>query len=378
MQRTDETHQCPGTFRKFEPVQQFTTSTRAGFRRRAGKSSTHHVAQVDLGEFVIAEVGAADPVPVQAFRHTAAILPIADLNPDEDLGTFTLGHPVAEFREAAVTQSIAQISEASGLFGDLHSQHRFAFLTQFGTFGNETKPVEIHVGAAGHGHQSTMAEASLVHVVLQACNSQGSCGFENGAGVLEHVLDRGTDRIGINTNHPVHEPLRQSESVFPHLTNRNSIGEQPNLLQLNSFSLFEGATHGIGIHGLHTDNFGFRPELFDVGPNSCNQSASPNGDINGMGWLWDLAHDFQPDRSLPCDHLRVVKRMDEGQPFGFASTIRLSRALVIGFAMENHFTAERPNRTHLHFRCCARHHDHGPAAQLAGAEGDTLRMVTGA
>ena len=46
--------------------------------------------------------------------------------------------------------------------------------------------------------------------------------------------------------------------------------------------------------------------------------------------------------------------------------------------MENHFTAERPNRADLHLRGGARHHDHGPAAELAGTQGHALGMVAGA
>ena len=39
-----------------------------------------------------------------------------------------------------------------------------------------------------------------------------------------------------------------------------------------------------------------------------------------MGWFRDLAHDLQPNRSLTRDHLRVIKGVDECQPFCFAST----------------------------------------------------------
>ena len=39
-----------------------------------------------------------------------------------------------------------------------------------------------------------------------------------------------------------------------------------------------------------------------------------------MGWFRDLAHDLQPNRSLTRDHLRVIKGVDESQPFCFAST----------------------------------------------------------
>ena len=114
--------------------------------------------------------------------------------------------------------------------------------------------------------------------------------------------------------------MRKREGVFTHLTHRNTVSKQPHLLQFHPLSLLEGSAHGIGVHRLNADDLGLWPQLFHVGPDPRNQSASPDGDVNGMGWFRDLAHDLQPNRSLTRDHLRVIKGVDECQPFCFAST----------------------------------------------------------
>ena len=132
---------------------------------------------------------------------------------------------------------ITQGSEASRLLGDLHRQHRLTFLSQLGAFGDEPQAIKVHVGAAGHRHQSAVSHVAIGHVLLQPSHGKCSSRFEDGARVFKHVLDGGTDRIGVDPHHAVNKLLGQGKGVLSHPADRNAVGEQAHLGQLNPFSL---------------------------------------------------------------------------------------------------------------------------------------------
>ena len=67
--------------------------------------------------------------------------------------TFSSTHAVAELRQASLLEKLTKILQASRLFRDLHGQHGLTLLTQFSSLRHKAQPIEIHVGAAGDGHQ---------------------------------------------------------------------------------------------------------------------------------------------------------------------------------------------------------------------------------
>ena len=165
--------------------------------------------------------------------------------------------------------------------------------------------------------------------------------------------------------------------MFPHLSHGDTIGKQPHLFQFHPLPSLEGATQGIGIHRLHADHLRFRPQPFDVGGDARDQATATHGHIDRIGWLLGLAHDLHADRSLACDHFRIVEGVNEGEPLGLAASLRLCGALVVGLAMENHVTTQGTHGAHFHLGCGAWHHDHGPTAKPLGTQGDALGMVPG-
>ena len=94
--------------------------------------------------------------------------------------------------------------------------------------------------------------------------------------------------------------------------------------------------------------------------------------------MFALSHDFHSDRSLPGNHLRVIEGVDEGETLLQTASLGFLGTLVIGLTMQNHLTTKGPNRSRLHLRCGAGHHDHRTTAESASTEGDALGVVAGA
>ena len=67
MQAAHKGHQGAGAFREFEAVEKFLPLVE-GFRGAGRQSAAHHVAEVQLGEFVAGEIQAGEPLALQ-FRH---------------------------------------------------------------------------------------------------------------------------------------------------------------------------------------------------------------------------------------------------------------------------------------------------------------------
>src|SRR3546814_6417633 len=82
--------------------------------------------------------------------------------------------------------------------------------------------------------------------------------------VLEDILDRGGDGIGIDQHKVVDVLTHQFEVFQPHLLDRRAIGEQAYVVQHNAPARLHAARHGGGINRLHTDHLDLRPQLLDI------------------------------------------------------------------------------------------------------------------
>ena len=69
--------------------------------------------------------------------------------------------------------------------------------------------------------------------------------------------------------------------------------------------------------------------------------------------------------------------MDEGHAAGGLEAAGLLVGLVVGVAVQHHLSAEGRHGPHLHLRGGERHHDHRPAAKLAGGQRNALGVVAG-
>ena len=140
------------------------------------------------------------------------------------------GLAIAELGQAVTAQQPAELPQAAGLLGNFHRQHRFALLAQFRPFGHKAQPLEVHVGAAGHGHQGA-ATGPIRRICFEASHSESPGRFKDGAGVFKNVFDGGANGIAIDRHHPVHHLLSQAEGFLSHFPHSHAIGEQAHLLE---------------------------------------------------------------------------------------------------------------------------------------------------
>jgi len=63
-------------------------------------------------------------------------------------------------------------------------------------------------------------------IQLGSGNGKRARRFEDGAGVLEHILDRGAHRIGVHQNDFIDVFLADAEGLFADQLDRRAVGEQ--------------------------------------------------------------------------------------------------------------------------------------------------------
>ena len=118
--------------------------------------------------------------------------------------------------------------------------------------------------------------------------------------------------------------------------------------------------------------------MFDVSPDTGDQSAAANSHVDGIRWFLALPHDLQANGPLARDHFGVIEWVDVGETLLRATLSCLCRAFVIGLAMEHHLPPQGADSAHLHFGSGGRHHDDGAAAELPCTQSHPLGMVPGA
>ena len=195
-----------------------------------------------------------------------------DFDADEDVRDPGVGVPVIEFGDAAFAEQCAELAEAARPFGDRDRQDRFALLAELGAFGDEAQPVEIHVGPGGDRHKRSVLRAMSLAVGLHPGDGQRARGLEDRARVLEGVLDRGTDRVGVDQHHLVDQLAADAKRLLAHLLDRHAIGEEPHVVELHPPSRLERASHRRRIDGLDADDPDLGPHALDVGRDPCDHT----------------------------------------------------------------------------------------------------------
>ena len=201
--------------------------------------------------------------------------------------------------------------------------------------------------------------------------------FEHCPRILENILDRRANGVGVDQNHFIDIHLTEAKGFLADVLDRRPIGKQPDVLQSDALAGVQRTRHGIGVGSLDTDDPGFRPQTLDVSSDAGNQAAAANATEDRMNGLRVLAQDFHADRTLPGDHLRIVERMHESQLLGFLEFECVRVGVIVGLARQDHLGASRLHRLHLDLRRRRRHHDHRPATHLVRGQGDALRMIPG-
>ena len=137
----------------------------------------------------------------RAMRPASSRRPM--LSADEDMRHALVGDAVVELGHRARTDELAEALERAALLGDRHREQRLALLAELGALGDEAQAVEVHVRAAGDGHQRLPLELVRLDVLLDRRHAQRAGRLEDAARVLEHVLDGGADGVGVDDHEVV-------------------------------------------------------------------------------------------------------------------------------------------------------------------------------
>ena len=338
---------------------------------------TNQVAHVQLGHFVVRQVERFQPVTAQVAHQRRNLPLVLHLDANEHLRLVGIGDAVIELGNVAPAQRGAEFFVTAGFLRNGHGEDGFAMFAHLGALGDESQAVEIGVGAARDGHHGLAAHALSCDVGLGPGDGERARRLEDGARVLEHVLDRRADLVGIDQDHVVDEFPANAEGFLADLLHRHAVGKQPHLRKAHAPAGLERARHGIRIDRLHADDFYFRAQAFDVGSDAGDQPAAADGDENRVDRQGPLAQDFHAYCALPGDHVGIVVRMHEGE---LAHTLELQRmavGLVVGIAEQHHLGAARRYRIHLDARRRHRHHDYRLAAEFLRRQGHALGVVAG-
>ncbi|MNT63868.1 hypothetical protein D3C72_2017160 [compost metagenome] len=114
------------------------------------------------------------------------------------MGRLRIGNPVGELADLPVANPAAQAPERAANLRQRHAEHGFARIAQLGTVRHKAHALEVDIGAGGDRDQRLVADAFALRILLGRRHGQGAGGFEHAAGVFEHILDRGAQRIGIH------------------------------------------------------------------------------------------------------------------------------------------------------------------------------------
>ena len=364
-----EAQQRPGALGELEAVQHLV----AGQQR----ASAHQVAQVRLGQIVVGQVQGLEAGRAQPVGDPPGLLAAADLDAHVDMGLVGIGNAVVELGDGMTAHQSAELQEAAAPLGDGHGKHRLAGFTDLGAFGHEAQAVEVHVGAAGHGHQGAVLHLLALGPGLQAGERQRARGLQNGPGVLEGILERRADLVGVYQDDVVDVLLAQREGLVAHALDGRAVGKQPHVVQRHRLASSQRLAHRVGVVGLHADDLDAGADGFHVGGDAGDQSAAADGHEDGVHGRPVLAQDLHGDGALAGDHVRVIERVHEGEALFGLQLQGVLIGIAEGVALQHHLATAGAHRVHLQGGSGDGHDDDGTAAQLACRQRHTLGMVAG-
>ena len=372
-----EAHQRARPFRELETIQQFVMGQRT--------FAADQMADMQLGQLVTGQVERLVAVLFKRARQHPGLAAAAHLQADKHMRFAGIADAVIELGHVARTDQAAETAEAATLLGHGHGKHGLARFAQLGALGHETQAVEVHVRAAGHGHQRLALDRLAVHlraldIGLGAGHGQRAGRFQDAARVLEHVLDRRADRIGIDQDDLVDHQLRDAEGFFAHQAHRGAVREQADVVQGDAVAGLEAARHRVRIERLHADDLDVRADFFHIGADARDQAAAADGDENRMDRAGMLAQDFHANRALAGDHVRIVERVHEGHALFFFQQQGVVVGVGVRVAMQHDLdagAAARFDRLDFQGRGGRGHHDQRAAAEAAGRQRHALGVVAG-
>ena len=152
-----------------------------------------------------------------------------------------------------------------------------------------------------------------LHVALRPRDRQCGGRLDRRARVLEDVLHRGADLVGVDEHDLVDVAPGEAERLAADPADGDAVGELPDLGEAHPPPGAERALHGVRVDRLDADHARLGPKGLHVGGDAGDQAAAADGDEHGADRLVALTQDLHADRALAGDHVRVVVGMDEGQ-----------------------------------------------------------------
>ncbi len=128
--------------------------------------------------------------------------------------------------------------------------------------------------------------------------------------------------------------------------------------------------------GLDSNDLDLRRLGLDDRADARDESAAADRHDDGLD-LRCLLEDLEGDRALARDHVRIVERVDEREPFALRELARVRARLGQVRAMEHDGRAELATVRDLDQRGEFRHHDGDGNAEQPAVVGDALRVVAG-
>src|SRR5258706_3030606 len=219
-----EAQQRTGTLRELEAEHEF-----------IGQGAAHaadHETHVEFCGLVGTHVDDAVTGRAQPRQYRGGIL-LVRVEPEahEQARTFRALVAVVEFRDVVLSEGTAETEKAPGLLGNIHGEQYFAAGPDVGALRDMPQAIEIHVGAAADRHVPLAAGRTARDVALHAGDGKRARRLEYGAGILEHILDRGADLVGIDQHHLIDVAARQRKGLLAPPPHPDPAGEQAGPLQ---------------------------------------------------------------------------------------------------------------------------------------------------
>ncbi len=206
---------------------------------------------------------------------------------------------------------------------------------------------------------------------------QRTGGFEHRAAIVEDILHGRTDLVGRDGHDLVDVLPRDTERLLARLAYGDTVRENTDLGQLDAPAMLQRLVHAWRFVRLDADYPGCRAQCLHGERDTGNQTSATDRHEDGMYVVLVLTQDFQSDRALPGDHLRIVIGMDECHTLLLCMLRGELVGLVVGVAMQFDLCTVVPDRLDLDGRRGARHYDQCLHVKTTCSQRHTLCVVAG-
>jgi hypothetical protein len=193
--------------------------------------------------------------------------------------------------------------------------------------------------------------------------------------VLEHAR---AAVASVSTSTAIVEQLAtDAKRLLADLLDRDSVGEQPDVVELDSPPRRQRTRHRVGVDRLHTDDPDLRAHTLDVRGDAGGELAAADRHEDRIDRTLALAQDLHGDRSLPGDDVGIVVGMHECGTALFLQRQRVLVGIAVRVAFQDDMRAARLARGDLDRRRRHRHDDGGLQPRRCAASARALRVIAG-